>query len=686
MVTMGSMSEFGLLEGGQDFMMQGSYATDAAQVSHEDVFRQVDVPFGSDSGDTAKETEDDIYDWIFEEGPVDDNDEEESAGLDAENSVGMEIFAEPNPLARASELETTVDPSGDFFGSFSFTDMDVEAEIPQPQEPMMAFEGANVFEAAPSFLVNTSLASFSVENFSELLPVASSHDANLDQDFLQFAVSAQSDASTEYSNPQPALVEELNEDKLFDDLISKEFDALAYQQELFDLNFAPKNDAFGGAITHVLAGNKLRVNTSGQLLDTIYEMAEDVVESNAEIFEQSDSSFNEPSDLSLVYPNTISFDKMFQTETMAAVLGVGFSPDESMLDDEPEYIHTAACGGDAEDLVPAFDTENNAQYLFSVPRSFEGDFLSKNPVESAGFDVKIRQLAGLNKGLNLDELIGQQACINTQTAIKAAVAKGRKKGPQSPRIPTASASSSASLSTARVTKPLGAKPKKPRRVKRMFDYSQANVNTIEVPCPELQKIMVTRAELIEVCGDQFDWEKAKEGEINRRRFVRGSLDGLAGLHPNVAYEKNPLFGLSRPYQQEFTRVELDPTTGVPIMETRSGLCCYCEDLHFYELKNSCYSQHMSHSHGVYTDNSLAPDAIIPGDYNLSKKFTPGRKTIPHARDRPGVVCPACLDVVEIRCWKSTLEKKPLSNYLRHFKDQHRVESNKDTFVDLQAGG
>ncbi|KAM9937860.1 hypothetical protein OXX80_002616 [Metschnikowia pulcherrima] len=625
------------------------------------------------------------FDWIFEEGPVDDDDEEESAGSNAENSVGIEVFAEPNPLARGTELETRVDPAGDFFDSFSFTNMDVEAEISQPQESMMAFEGANVFEAAPSFLVNTSLASLSAENFSELLPVADSHDANLDSDFLQFAVPAHLDALTEYPNPQPASIQESNQDKLFDDLISKEFDALAYQQELFDLNFAPKNDAFGGAISHVLAGNKQRFNAGGQLLETIHEMAEDVVESNAEIFEQSDSSFNESSDLSLVYPNTISFDKMFQTETMAAVLGAGFLQDESMLDDEPEYTHTVACG-DAGDLVYAFDTEKNAQSLSSVPRSFEGNTLLESPVESVGFDVKIRQLAALNKGLNLDESIGQQAGINTQTAIKAAVAQGRKKGPQSPRIPTPSASIPGTSSTARVTKPSGPKPKKPRRVKRVFEYSKANVKTIEVPCPELQKIMITQAELIEVCGDQFDAEKAKEGEINRRRFVRGSLNGLAGLHPNVAYEKNPLFDLSRPYQQEFTRVDLNPATGVPIMETRSGLCCYCEDLHFYELKNSCYSQHMSHSHGVYTDNSLAPDAIIPGDYNLSKKFTPGRKTIPHARDRPGVVCPACLDVVEVRCWKSTSEKKPLSNYLRHFKDQHRVESNKDTFVNLQAGG
>ncbi|KAF8005095.1 hypothetical protein HF325_000552 [Metschnikowia pulcherrima] len=665
------MSEFSLLVEGQDFMMQGSYATDAAQVSHEDVLGQDDGPFGS--GDTAEEPEDDIYDWIFEDGPVDDDDEEESAGLDAEGPVAMEIFAEQNPFARATELETTVDSSGDFLDSFSFPDLDVEAEISQPQETMMAFEGANFLEASPSYSVNTSMASLSAELFSELLPVAASPAANLD---LQFAVSAHLDASAAYLNPQPALVQELNDDKLFDDLISKEFDALAHQQELFDLNFAPKIDAFAGAITHVLAGNKLRSTTGGQPLETIYEMAEDVLESDAEIIERSDSSSNESSDLSLAYPNNISFDKMFQTETMAAILGVGSSPDESMLVDELEYTHNVACGG-AGDLVPASsETDKNAQNLSSVPRSFEGDLLLENLAESEGFDLKIREMAALNKDLEPDVLIGQQDCINTQTAIKAAVAKGRKTGPQSPRIPTESASTSASLSTARVTKPLGPKSKRPRRVKRVFDYSKANVNTTEVPCPELQKIMV--------CGDQFDEEKAKEGAINRRRFVRKLLDGLAGLHPNVAYEKNLLFDISRAYQQEFTRVELNPATGAPIMETRSGLCCYCEDLHFYELKNSCYSQHMSHSHGVYTDNTLAPDAIIPGDYNVSKKFTPGRKTIPHARDRPGVVCPACLDVVEVRCWKSTLEKKPLSNYLRHFKDQHRVESNTDTFVDLKA--
>ncbi|KAM9898929.1 hypothetical protein OXX79_006016 [Metschnikowia pulcherrima] len=678
METMGSMSEFGLLAEGQDFMMQGSYATDAAQVSLEDVFGQTDA--SSDSGDTAKEPEDDIYDWIFEEGPVDDDDEEESAGSDAEGLSGLENIAEPNPFARGTELETTVDLDGDFLGSFSFTDMDVEAEILQPQETLMALEGANVLVAAPSYLVNTSLASLSVEEFSELLPVADTPGANLD---LQFAGNAHSETLPAFSNPQPALAEELSEDKFFADLISKEFNSSTYEQELLDLNFAPNVDAFGGAITHVLAGNKSRVNTNGQPLDTIYEMAEEVVESDAEIYEQSVSSSNESSGFSLAYPSNMSFDKMFQTETMVAILGVGFSPDEGMLDEEPEYTHTAAYGG-AGDLVPAFETSQNAQYLSSVPRSFEGNLRTENPAGNAGFNLKIRELAALSKDVIIGESVGQQDCINMQTAIKNAVAKSSKKGPQGPRVPTASALALASSSTDRVTKPSGAKPKKPRRVKRVFDYSNANVATFEVPCPELQKIMITREQLIGVCGDQFDEEKAKEGAINRRRFVRESLVGLAGLHPNVAYEKNLLFDMSRPYQQEFTRVELDPTTGAPIMETRSGLCCYCEDLCFYELKNSCYSQHMSHSHGVYTDNSLAPDAIMPGDYNLSKKFTPGRKTIPHARDRPGVVCPACLDVVEVRCWSSTSEKKPLTNYLRHFKDQHRVESRRDTFVNLQT--
>ncbi|KAM9915659.1 hypothetical protein OXX59_010456, partial [Metschnikowia pulcherrima] len=81
-----------------------------------------------------------------------------------------------------------------------------------PQDTMMALEGANVLVAAPSYVVNTSLASLSVEEFSELLPVADTPGANLD---LQFAGNAHSNDLPAYSNPQPALVQESNEDKFF---------------------------------------------------------------------------------------------------------------------------------------------------------------------------------------------------------------------------------------------------------------------------------------------------------------------------------------------------------------------------------------------------------------------------------------------------------------------------------------
>ncbi|KAJ8134655.1 hypothetical protein OY671_012132, partial [Metschnikowia pulcherrima] len=154
---------------------------------------------------------------------------------------------------------------------------------------------------------------------------------------------------------------------------------------------------------------------------------------------------------------------MFKTETMAAILGVGFSPDESMLVDESEYTHTAAYGG-AGDLVPAFEADKNAQNLSRVPRSFEGISLPKNSAGGAEFGLKIRGLAALNKDSNIGKSFGQQDRINMQTAIKSAVAKSSKKGPQGPRVPTASALALASSNTDRVTKPSGAKPKKPRRV------------------------------------------------------------------------------------------------------------------------------------------------------------------------------------------------------------------------------
>ncbi|KAM9914022.1 hypothetical protein OXX69_001034 [Metschnikowia pulcherrima] len=668
MINMGSKPELGFFVEGQSFMTQGSYATEAAPVSPEDCFGLIGCR------DIAKETEDDINDWIFEDGPVDDD--EESAGPDLDGLFGMQNFEEQNQFVAGVDVieaqvrevcETTEDTNGILFDNFSFTDSDVEAEFSQPQATIVAFEGADVLEAAPYYFVDdsfpvispaSSLASLSVEKFFELLPDAFTHDADLDLNLdLQFAVPVYSDALTAYPEPQQALAPE--EEKFFTDLLNDESYALAFPQEAFDFDFGYNIDAFAGVNTNVPAGHESCLDIGGQSSEPIYEMAEDVVGPGVGLYEQSELSSNEVSDLSLAYPSNMSLDNTFQTETGAMMVDAN-----SSLADISDYTHTPASGGD-EDLVPALG-ENDK----NVPRYFSGDLLSANPIESDGFKVRVRDILESQKKKDPSEL----------TAIKGAVAKGRKKGPRSPRESAASASSS----TDRVTKPSGSRPKKPRRVKRVFDYSEANVDTIEVPCPELQNVLITREQLIKMSGGSFDDEKAKEGEINRRRFVRGSLDGLKDLHPNVAYEKNHSFDISKPYQQEFTRVELNPTTGTPIMETRSGLCCYCEDLHFYELKNSCYSQHMSHSHGVYTDNTLTPDAILPGKYSLAKKFTPGRKTIPHARDHDGVLCPVCLDVVETRCWASTSDKKPLSNYLRHFKDQHRVVERRETYFNLKA--
>ncbi|OBA19843.1 hypothetical protein METBIDRAFT_230395 [Metschnikowia bicuspidata var. bicuspidata NRRL YB-4993] len=229
------------------------------------------------------------------------------------------------------------------------------------------------------------------------------------------------------------------------------------------------------------------------------------------------------------------------------------------------------------------------------------------------------------------------------------------------------------------------RPKRPKKEKRKFDYSSVKPKNLVVKEPHLQNVAKNPPQNVEEYESVLIelWDPSL-GAIKRIRHIRGDIDYLHDLHPHVFYERNPYFKPHRPYQQEFTRVELNPLTGAPIMETRSALCVYCENFHFYELKNSCYSQHMSHSHGIYTDDYLTPDPLLIGRYLLSKKSSPTRKTLPRQRSHEGVVCPACYEVVEILCWSSTKTTKPLSNYLRHFKEKHRVEKRKETFFRLHA--
>lgn len=180
------------------------------------------------------------------------------------------------------------------------------------------------------------------------------------------------------------------------------------------------------------------------------------------------------------------------------------------------------------------------------------------------------------------------------------------------------------------------------------------------------------------CLELYEGQKRQQLQtIVRTRYVRARDAFLKLQHRDVFYEHNEYFDVSRPYQQQFTRVEVE--NGSPKNETRCALCAYCEQPSFFELKNLCYAQHMSHLHGIYTDDYLAPNPVYVGRYSVAKNANPDRKTVARVRDHDCVVCPVCYNLSEIRCWSSTLKQKPLLNYLRHFKECHRIGRQKDSF-------
>lgn len=168
-------------------------------------------------------------------------------------------------------------------------------------------------------------------------------------------------------------------------------------------------------------------------------------------------------------------------------------------------------------------------------------------------------------------------------------------------------------------------------------------------------------------------------KIKRVRYIRSSLDVLDGLQPDVYYIKNLGFSENAPYQQEFTRVENTRSK----KQKRCGLCPYCKELSFFELKTSSYSQHMCHTHGVLTSGYLTPDPILLGRYKVSKPVTMERRTIARPRERECVVCPVCYEVIEVRCWKSKVQSNPYSNYLRHFKAVHRGSLNRQQYFNVE---
>lgn len=167
----------------------------------------------------------------------------------------------------------------------------------------------------------------------------------------------------------------------------------------------------------------------------------------------------------------------------------------------------------------------------------------------------------------------------------------------------------------------------------------------------------------------------------RTRYQRGSVEALGPNLENHIIEKNRAFSVLEPYQQEFTITEVCPKTKRALSTTRKALCGFCEEIRFFELKNSNYSQHMCHTHGIFTNNYITPDPLFLGIYQLQKPAKISRKTHRRARPRQGVVCPVCYEVIEIRCWKSKLDVNPFSNYLRHFKKQHHLANNNSRFFE-----
>ncbi|CAK7902484.1 hypothetical protein CAAN1_07S03048 [[Candida] anglica] len=159
--------------------------------------------------------------------------------------------------------------------------------------------------------------------------------------------------------------------------------------------------------------------------------------------------------------------------------------------------------------------------------------------------------------------------------------------------------------------------------------------------------------------------------IPRTRYIRGDISYLEGLIPNMRFEYNPCFGIDRPYEPEFICYLVDPENGLALNSTRCGLCAYCEECHFRNFKTSTFLQHYQLHHGIHTDNYLTPNPSHYGDYLTKKdKNLDGRKTHAHEQEHTGVVCPICYEVVETECSKATIDK-PLTAYLRHFRDNHR---------------
>ena len=214
-----------------------------------------------------------------------------------------------------------------------------------------------------------------------------------------------------------------------------------------------------------------------------------------------------------------------------------------------------------------------------------------------------------------------------------------------------------------------------------FDYDDIKINQKVVACKlvNLAANPISESTLILILSRLNKRKSSEEGRIfsvNRTRYTRANIESLSILHPNVQYQRNAQFSIAKPYEPEYIRVQMNPVTNAPFNETRCGLCPYCPRLVFKNLKTSTYAQHLSLTHGIQTDNYIAPNPLLYGSYNLKKNNT-NRKTRAHISEKNGVICPVCHDIIETECSKTTATQKPLNNYLRHFKEKHRKCKEKE---------
>ncbi|PSK36871.1 hypothetical protein C7M61_003735 [Candidozyma pseudohaemuli] len=156
--------------------------------------------------------------------------------------------------------------------------------------------------------------------------------------------------------------------------------------------------------------------------------------------------------------------------------------------------------------------------------------------------------------------------------------------------------------------------------------------------------------------------------IQRKRYVRPNLQELQNNDTQHVYVKHFFFSDKEPYSYQWVRKVKDES-GTVIQNSRSALCSYCKEIHFFDIRKSYYATHMALYHGVYPNDYLTPEPLFAGIYHTPRYSRFG--FIDGTEERRCVVCPACYELFDFDVGSIGSENLNISSYLRHFKDAHR---------------